>query len=80
VDLATADGSGIEVEQRGAHEVAEFHGVPVAPLGAQAYNPAFDVTPPDLITAIVTEKGVVSPVDGGALETCAAGHDPVMRR
>jgi methylthioribose-1-phosphate isomerase len=80
VDLGTPDGASIEVEQRAAHEVAEFQGVAVAPLGAQAYNPAFDVTPPELITAIVTEKGVVSPVDGGSLAACATGHDRVMRR
>jgi methylthioribose-1-phosphate isomerase len=34
----------------------------VAPVGAQAFNPAFDVTPPELVTAIVTERGVVTPV------------------
>jgi methylthioribose-1-phosphate isomerase len=46
-------------------------GIPVAPLGTQAYNPAFDVTPPELITAIVTEEGVVSPVTAEALaELC----------
>ncbi|SCK21279.1 S-methyl-5-thioribose-1-phosphate isomerase [Streptomyces sp. WMMB 322] len=37
-------------------------GIPVAPTGADAYNPAFDVTPPELVTAIVTERGVISPV------------------
>ncbi|MCZ7414576.1 S-methyl-5-thioribose-1-phosphate isomerase [Streptomyces sp. WMMC897] len=68
VDLATADGSGIEVEQRADHEVTEpTGGARVAPLGAQAYNPAFDVTPPELVTAIVTESGVVSPVTGEGL-------------
>ncbi|NUK55299.1 S-methyl-5-thioribose-1-phosphate isomerase, partial [Streptomyces lunaelactis] len=47
-------------------------GLPVAPLGTQAYNPAFDVTPPDLVTAIVTEQGALSPVTGaGIAELCA---------
>ncbi|TXS69432.1 S-methyl-5-thioribose-1-phosphate isomerase, partial [Streptomyces sp. sk2.1] len=47
-------------------------GVPVAPVGTPAYNPAFDVTPPELVTAIVTEEGVVSPVTGAGLaELCA---------
>jgi methylthioribose-1-phosphate isomerase len=47
-------------------------GIPVAPLGTQAYNPAFDVTPPELVTAIVTEEGTVSPVTAEALaEVCA---------
>ncbi|MFD8549359.1 S-methyl-5-thioribose-1-phosphate isomerase [Streptomyces sp. NPDC059649] len=75
VDLDTEEGADIEVEQRPGQEVTEFSlpaaqgsgavpgvGVPVAPLGAQAYNPAFDVTPPELVTAIVTEAGVISPV------------------
>ncbi|MFC9931604.1 S-methyl-5-thioribose-1-phosphate isomerase [Streptomyces sp. NPDC127190] len=85
VDLETPDGASIEVEQRAGFEVTELvapqvtvtgagSGVPVAPLGTQAYNPAFDVTPPELVTAIVTEAGVVSPVTAGALaELCAAG-------
>ncbi|NLU76705.1 S-methyl-5-thioribose-1-phosphate isomerase [Streptomyces sp. HNM0575] len=40
----------------------ERGGVPVAPTGADAYNPAFDVTPPELVTAVVTDRGVISPV------------------
>ncbi|MEU7044497.1 S-methyl-5-thioribose-1-phosphate isomerase [Streptomyces varsoviensis] len=90
VDMATADGAAIEVEQRPGHEVTEVAtpnapaagaeaggGVPVAPLGTQAYNPAFDVTPPDLVTAIVTENGVVSPVTReGLAELCARPGPP----
>ncbi|WP_328431622.1 MULTISPECIES: S-methyl-5-thioribose-1-phosphate isomerase [unclassified Streptomyces] len=85
VDPDTPDGAAIEVEQRPGHEVTEVTapqvpvtgagaggGIPVAPLGTQAYNPAFDVTPPELVTAIVTEEGVVSPVTAEALaELCA---------
>ncbi|MFF7415064.1 S-methyl-5-thioribose-1-phosphate isomerase [Streptomyces lydicus] len=80
VDLDTEQGADIEVEQRPGQEVTEFSlpsqlgagapagtGIPVAPLGAGAYNPAFDVTPPELVTAIVTEAGVVSPVTREAL-------------
>ena len=59
VDLATPDGAAIEVEQRPAAEVTDLA---PSPVGTQAYNPAFDVTPPELITAIVTENGVISPV------------------
>ncbi|MFI0968265.1 S-methyl-5-thioribose-1-phosphate isomerase [Streptomyces sp. NPDC021080] len=84
IDRDTPDGASIEVEQRAGHEVTEIAaprvpvmgaepggGIPVAPLGTQAYNPAFDVTPPELITAIVTEEGVVSPVTAEALaELC----------
>ncbi|MDX6355747.1 MAG: methylthioribose-phosphate isomerase, partial [Streptomyces sp.] len=64
VDLATPDGSAIEVEQRPANEVTDLA---PSPLGTQAYNPAFDVTPPELITAIVTENGVVAPVTADRL-------------
>ncbi|MFJ8222698.1 S-methyl-5-thioribose-1-phosphate isomerase [Streptomyces griseus] len=83
VDLETADGTSITVEQRSGREVTELTswqgvaaggggGRAVAPLGAPAYNPAFDVTPPELITAIVTEEGAVSPVTGAGLaELCA---------
>ncbi|MGW2748653.1 S-methyl-5-thioribose-1-phosphate isomerase [Streptomyces sp. NPDC001450] len=83
VDPQTPDGASIEVEQRPGYEVTEVTatqvpvtgaggGIPVAPLGTQAYNPAFDVTPPELVTAIVTEEGAVSPVTTGALaELCA---------
>ncbi|WP_345622001.1 S-methyl-5-thioribose-1-phosphate isomerase [Streptomyces ziwulingensis] len=83
VDPQTPDGASIEVEQRPGYEVTEITaprapvagaggGIPMAPLGTQAYNPAFDVTPPELVTAIVTEKGAVSPVTAQALaEMCA---------
>ncbi|MET8446915.1 S-methyl-5-thioribose-1-phosphate isomerase [Streptomyces sp. NPDC005209] len=78
VDAGTPDGAAIEVEQRPGYEVTEVTapqaaaagaggGIPVAPLGTQAYNPAFDVTPPELVTAIVTEEGVASPVTAQAL-------------
>ncbi len=83
VDLETPDGTSIIVEQRSGQEVTELtalqgvsadggRGIVVAPLGAPAYNPAFDVTPPELITAIVTEEGTISPVTGvGLAELCA---------
>lgn len=61
VDLATASGDGIVIEQRDAGEVLNVGGVRVAPPGARAHNPAFDVTPHDLISAIVTERGVAEP-------------------
>ncbi|MBI5612785.1 MAG: S-methyl-5-thioribose-1-phosphate isomerase [Gammaproteobacteria bacterium] len=59
VDLATADGAAIPIENRSADEVLQFAGARTAPVGAHAWNPAFDVTPAALIDAIVTEKGVV---------------------
>jgi methylthioribose-1-phosphate isomerase len=92
VDPDTPDGASIEVEQRPGHEVTELTapqvpvagagaggGVPVAPLGTQAFNPAFDVTPPELVTAIVTEEGVVSPVTAEALaELCARARQATI--
>ncbi len=67
VDFATPDGGSIVIEQRPPGEVTTMAGQPVAPAGAGAYNPAFDVTPPDLVTAIVTEHMVVQPVTAGNL-------------
>ena len=59
VDLATPDGSKIEIEERRADEVLEVRGVRIAPAGTDVRNPAFDVTPAELITGIVTEEGVI---------------------
>ena len=59
VDMETLTGDEIEVEDRGAEEVTSIRGVPVAPPGTAAINPAFDVTPVDLITALVTERRIV---------------------
>jgi len=75
IDLATPDGSAIQVEQRPSEEVTHVAGVPVAPAGTAGYNPAFDVTPPALITAIVTERGVAQPVTTGTLRVLSAGPD-----
>jgi methylthioribose-1-phosphate isomerase len=76
VDVATERGADIVVEQRPAEEVTHISapprqgadeasggGVQLTPTGAEAYNPAFDVTPPELVTALVTERGVASPVN-----------------
>ncbi len=64
LDPATPTGSGIHVEERSADEVLRWGGVAIAPAGARAWNPAFDVTPADLVTAIVTERRVVRPALG----------------
>jgi methylthioribose-1-phosphate isomerase len=58
VDLATADGSAIPIEERSGDEVTVVAGTRVAPAGVPARYPAFDVTPAALVTAIVTERGV----------------------
>jgi methylthioribose-1-phosphate isomerase len=63
IDLSLKDGSQIPIEERDPYEVLglQFHGERVAPVNAKARNPAFDVTPNRLITAIVTENGIVRP-------------------
>ena len=61
VDLSTATGDQIVIEERDPSEVTAFSGSPSAPAGALGFNPAFDVTPHDLISAVVTERGVVEP-------------------
>ena len=61
IDASLKDGASIQIEHRGHDEVVRFGGVATAPEGIEAYNPAFDVTPADLIDAIVTERGVHRP-------------------
>ena len=61
IDLNCASGNDIPIEQRDTEEVSHIFGKPVAPKGIRILNPAFDVTSHDLITAIITEKGVIHP-------------------
>jgi len=68
VDLDCPDGAHIPIEFRAASEVGGFGEQRWAPEGLDAYNPAFDVTPAELITAIITERGVARPPFGEALE------------
>lgn len=68
-DLALASGEGIPIEQRDPTEITHMEGRRLAAPGVGAYNPAFDVTPAALITALITERGVIRPV---SRETIAA--------
>ncbi|MBE1561161.1 S-methyl-5-thioribose-1-phosphate isomerase [Nonomuraea africana] len=61
IDPATPSGEHIEIEDRAEEEVVRVRGVRLAPEGTRALNPAFDVTPHDLITAIVTDQRVFRP-------------------
>lgn len=62
IDLKTKSGDEIPIEQRNPLEVTSIHGShPVAPTDVTVYNPAFDVTPAELITGIITERGVFKP-------------------
>jgi len=61
IDVDCASGKDIPIEQRDAKEVSHIFGKAVAPKGTRILNPAFDITSQDLITAIITEKGVIHP-------------------
>jgi methylthioribose-1-phosphate isomerase len=65
IDEATPAGSDVELETRSDEEVVEWSGVRVAPPGARALNIAFDITPAELVTAIVTEERVIRPGELG---------------
>jgi methylthioribose-1-phosphate isomerase len=63
IDPATPDGARIPIEERAAAEVAGWRGHAAAPVEAAVWNPAFDVTPAELVTAIITDRGVFAPRD-----------------
>jgi methylthioribose-1-phosphate isomerase len=67
-DFAIPDGSHIPVEEREAEEVTHLYGQAVAPAGAQALNLAFDVTPNELISGIITERGIATPPYASSLK------------
>jgi len=60
-DFTIENGASIHIEERAPGEVTAFGGTPIALAGAQVYNPAFDVTPGHLVTAFITEYGLVKP-------------------
>ncbi|WP_068346645.1 S-methyl-5-thioribose-1-phosphate isomerase [Kosmotoga arenicorallina] len=61
IDLSTPTGKEIPIEERSHKEITHVQGIQVAPHNVKCYNPAFDVTPWNLVTGIITEKGVVRP-------------------
>jgi methylthioribose-1-phosphate isomerase len=67
IDITTPDGAAIRIEERAATEVLAFAGTPVATGGSAARNPAFDVTPAALVSAIVTERGVLRSPYGASI-------------
>ncbi|WP_298814571.1 S-methyl-5-thioribose-1-phosphate isomerase [Chloroflexus sp.] len=72
IDLATASGADIPIEERDPAEVTHIAGIAIAPAGVPAAHPAFDVTPRELVTAIITERGVLRPPFGDALRQLAS--------
>ena len=76
-DLATATGADVTIEERDAREVLELGGVRTAPQGIDVRNPAFDVTPARLVTAIICETGVArKPFDEALARLIALPFDP----
>ena len=69
IDFACPDGDRIPIEQRDPSEVTTLFGTPIAPEGVGVINPAFDVTPARLVTAIVTERGVARPPYPASLQS-----------
>jgi methylthioribose-1-phosphate isomerase len=61
IDVDCPSGKDIPIEQRDPKEVTHIFGKALAPKGMRVFNPAFDVTPQDLVSAIITEKGVIHP-------------------
>lgn len=75
IDLAIADGAGIPIEERAADEVTGYRDCQWAAPGVQVRNPAFDVTPAELVTALITEKGVVSQPDRESIARLFGSRD-----
>ena len=74
IDMDTPSGAEIEIEDRGSDEVVSVRGVDVALPGAQALNPAFDITPVEFITAIVTDRRIIRPDQGQSPENVPLGE------
>ena len=72
-DLSLPDGSGIPIEERAGEEITRPFGHLIAPAAAGVYNPAFDVTPAELITAIFTDRGVIQPVNARTVAAIVGG-------
>jgi methylthioribose-1-phosphate isomerase len=78
VDLATADGTGIPIEERSEREVTHVGSIRIAPEGVGIWNPAFDVTPNTLIAGIITDQGICrSPYTDSLRAACERGLQPL---
>jgi methylthioribose-1-phosphate isomerase len=74
IDSSCPDGTAIPIESRAPEEVTRPFGIEAAPKGVGVYNPAFDVTPADLIDAIVTDRGVLRPPYAESIARALAGR------
>ncbi|MFN3431501.1 MAG: S-methyl-5-thioribose-1-phosphate isomerase [Candidatus Sericytochromatia bacterium] len=75
IDAAIPDGTHIPIEERPAEELTHFRGEPIAPTGMRVANPSFDVTPARLIAGIITEKGLLRPPCGPAIQALVQGEN-----
>ncbi|PKB72938.1 MAG: S-methyl-5-thioribose-1-phosphate isomerase [SAR202 cluster bacterium Io17-Chloro-G7] len=73
IDFSLSEGDQIQIEERPQEEVTHLQGVPTAPSGVQALNPAFDVTPNGYVSAIITEVGIARPPYLESLKLAASG-------
>ncbi|HUY18655.1 MAG TPA: S-methyl-5-thioribose-1-phosphate isomerase [Candidatus Binataceae bacterium] len=80
IDLGCRSGEDIPIEQRSGLELTEFAGRQIAPRGVSTFNPAFDVTPAELVTAIITERGVARPPYRRSLAALKRGAEKDHRR
>jgi methylthioribose-1-phosphate isomerase len=85
IDPATPDGSTIPIEQRSGGELTQWNGLSSAPSGVEVWNPAFDVTPAELVTAIITDRGVFPPAQimrslAGAEDRRASDRSPLTSK
>ncbi len=78
-DLTLEDGSSIPIEQRDPREVTHGFGRATAPEGVDVYNPAFDVTPAGLIEGIITERGIIRPVNADTVAEVLGISRPVVK-
>jgi methylthioribose-1-phosphate isomerase len=72
-DLTLASGDEIPIEQRDPREITHGFGRQITPDGIKVYNPAFDVTPAHLVSAIICERGIIRPVDQKEIEKMLSG-------
>ncbi len=75
LDFNLASGQAIPIEERAAEEVTEIYGRRVAPRGVSVYSPAFDVTPAELVAAVITEAGIFRPPYGRSLSGMKAAKE-----
>jgi methylthioribose-1-phosphate isomerase len=71
-DLSLPSGDAIPIEQRGAEEITEGFGRRTAPADVKTYSPAFDVTPASLITGLITDRGLIQPVNADTIRAALA--------